>query len=95
MFGSVRLAHRPSNPQTKYAIKSIKRDRVEANLALLEQELNILLSVDHPSIVKFYECFLDHKYVHLVMEHCEDGDLAAKVLKRKIIPENEARTIIK
>ena len=63
---------------------------MEANLSLLEQELNILLSVDHPYIVKFYECFLDHKYVHLVMEHCEGGDLAAKILSRQKIPESEA-----
>jgi calcium-dependent protein kinase len=42
---------------------------------LFEQELGILLSVDHPYIVKFYEAFLDHKYVHLVMELCHGGEL--------------------
>ena len=35
----------------------------------LEQELDILLKVDHPNIVNFYEVYLDHKYVHLVMEY--------------------------
>ena len=69
--------------------------KVEADLALLEQELNILLSVDHPNIVKFYEAFLDHKYVHLVMEHCNGGDLAGKILEIKTFKEVDAKKIIK
>jgi len=67
---------------------------VEANLKLLEQELNILLSVDHPYIVKFYEAFLDHKYVHLVMEYCNGGDLSDKLLKIKKFREKDAKKII-
>ena len=29
------------------------------------------------------------------MEHCDGGDLAAKVLRNKIIPEQEAKTIVR
>ena len=61
-----------------YAIKSISRIKLEesiSNVRDLEHELNILLQVDHPYICKFYEAFLDHKYVHLVMEFCNGGDL--------------------
>ena len=68
---------------------------MEANLALLEQELNILLSVDHPYIVKFYEAFLDHKYVHFVMEFCNGGDLADKLMKIQRFRETDAKRIIK
>ena len=42
---------------------------------LLEAELDILLAVDHPHICTFYEAYLDHKYVHLVMEYCSGGEL--------------------
>lgn len=69
-FGVARQAHKLGNPDKKYAIKSIPRKKVEKDLNLLESELKILLQVDHPYIVKFYEAFLDHKYVHLVMELC-------------------------
>ena len=35
-FGAVRLAHKPGNPDKKFAVKSIPREKVEAELALLE-----------------------------------------------------------
>ena len=94
-FGTARLAHKVGNPAKKFAIKSLPRKKVEADLALLEQELNILLSVDHPHIVKFYEAFLDHKYVHLVMEYCNGGELFERLLKIERFGEAEAKRIIK
>ena len=69
-FGTARLAHKTGNVEKKFAIKSIARKKVEADLNLLEAELDILLAVDHPHICTFYEAYLDHKYVHLVMEYC-------------------------
>lgn len=69
-FGVARQCYKIGVPERKYAVKSIPRKKVEADLMLLESELHILLEVDHPYIVKFYEVFLDHKYVHLVMELC-------------------------
>ena len=74
-FGTARLAHKTGNPEKKYAVKSILRRKVEADLELLEAELQILLAVDHPNICKFYETYLDHKYVHMVMEYCSGGEL--------------------
>ena len=77
-FGTVRLAYKAGKPEKKFAIKSIPREKVEStktNLIDLEQELSILLSVDHPYIAKFYEAYLDNKYIHLVMEYCIGGDL--------------------
>ena len=57
--------------------------------------MNILLSVDHPHIVKFYEAFLDHKYVHLVMEYCNGGELFEKLLEIERFKEPDAKRIIK
>ena len=74
-FGTARLAHKTGNKQKKYAIKSILRKKVEKDLNLLEAELDILLKVDHPNICNFYEAYLDHKYVHMVMEHCSGGEV--------------------
>ena len=79
-FGTVRLAHKPGNPRKKFAVKSLPRKKVEVELHLLEEELKILLSVDHPYIVRFYEAFLDHKYIHLVMEHCNGGELYERLV---------------
>ena len=80
-FGTVRLASKMGNSAKKFAIKSIKRRKVEKDLQLLEAELKILLAVDHPQIANFYEAYLDHKYVHMVMEHCPGGELYTKLVK--------------
>ena len=70
-FRTARLAHKTGNNHKRYAIKSILRKKVEKDLNLLEAELDILLKVDHPNICNFYEAYLDHKYVHMVMEYCQ------------------------
>ena len=74
-FGTVRVASKITNPAVKFAIKSVPRQKIEEDMELLEQELSILLSVDHPNIVKFLEAYLDKKYVHFVMELCHGGEL--------------------
>lgn len=74
-FGTVRLARPFSNPLKIYAIKSIPREKIESEIQLLEQELLIMMEVDHPNIIKFYECYKDKKYYHIVMEYCEGGEL--------------------
>ena len=35
---------------------------------LLNSEIQIVLEMDHPNIVKFYQCVYDNKYVNIVME---------------------------
>ena len=97
-FGTVRLGYKTNNPQKKYAIKSILRVNIEksrTNLIDLEHELNILISVDHPYICRFYEVYLDHMYVHLVMEYCEGGDVYEKLKAKVTFKEDEAKKIVK
>ena len=94
-FGTARLASKLANPAVKFAIKSIPRVRIEQDTDMFEQELGILLSVDHPNIVKFYEAFLDHKYVHLVMELCHGGELFQRLIQIKTFSEDQTRSIIK
>ena len=38
-------------------------------------EVSVLLSLDHPNIVEFFETYEDKKYLFLVMEHCTGGEL--------------------
>ena len=54
-----------------------------------------MLSVDHPYIAKFYEAFLDHEYVHLVVEYCEGGDLCTKLEKIGKFQEKDVKSIVK
>jgi len=79
-FGTVRIAHRTTDPQVKYAVKSILLENVKDNVKFLDEELMILKQVDHPNIVKFYESYMDHRYVHIVMELANGGELFDKIV---------------
>jgi calcium-dependent protein kinase len=81
-FGTVRLASPWSNPKKVYAIKNIPREKVEEEISMLEQELLILMEVDHPNIIKFYETYRDDKYYRIVMEYCNGGELFEHLTKR-------------
>jgi serine/threonine protein kinase len=62
---------------------------------LLKQELSILLAVDHPNIVKLNEIYLDHKYIHLVTELLEGGEVNPEVMPEKRFNEATAAKIVR
>jgi calcium-dependent protein kinase len=37
--------------------------------------------VDHPNIIKFHETYIDYRYVHIVMELAEGGELFEKIVE--------------
>lgn len=50
-YGIVRLAQKHSHPKKRFAVKSIPRSTIKTDIHLLEQELDILKSADHPNII--------------------------------------------
>ena len=93
-FGTVRTATLKSDPQVTYAIKSILRENIAKDIRLLEEELAILQQVDHPNIVKFDQCYIDHRYVHIVMEHCRGGELFDRIVAAQRFSERHAADIM-
>lgn len=94
----MRVAHKTKNPEVNFAVKSIRRESFETEKASegeIIQELMILLSVDHPNIVKLYEIYLDHKYLHLVTELLEGGPISPESMPSKRYSEFEAAKIIR
>lgn len=77
----MRIAHRITDPFVKYAVKSILKESVKKDVKLLEEELAILSQVDHPNIIKFHETYIDFRYVHIVMELAEGGELFEKIVE--------------
>ncbi|KAJ2357850.1 Serine/threonine-protein kinase, partial [Coemansia sp. RSA 2618] len=66
------------------AVKSVVRSSLTRRLLEnLETEINILRTVRHPSIVELQDCLKSRNHIHLVMEYCSLGDLAAYMRKRK------------
>ena len=76
-FGTVRKAYRreEKNKRKYFAIKSIsKKNLNEKDFEGLVKEVDIISSLDHPNIIKFYETYHDKFYFHLVMELCKGKD---------------------
>ncbi len=76
---------------TVYRVKNIKTGEIRAckqvsklNIKKLEQferEINILVHVDHPNIIKLYDIFESKHSYYLVMEECKGGELFDKIVE--------------
>ena len=91
----MRIAHRITDPQVKYAVKSILKDNIKKDVKLLEEELGILTQVDHPNIIKFHETYIDYRYVHIVMELAEGGELFEKIVEMHKFTEAQAASLMR
>ena len=45
----------------------------------------LLIDLDHPNIVKYYETFEDSKYIYIVMEYCSGGELFDQLLEGNVL----------
>ena len=83
-FGTVRTAYRryEKPPHKLYAVKSMSKKHLsEKDLKDLTKEVDIISSLDHPSVIKFYETYHDQFYFHIVTELCRGKDLLGKLLE--------------
>ena len=93
-FGTVRKAYRreEKNKRQYYAIKSIsKKNLDEKDFEGLVKEVDIISSLDHPNIIKFYETYHDKFYFHLVMELCRGRDSFNQIV---IIEKCEEKKVV-
>ena len=82
-FGKVRLCLDRQCKCFKYAIKTLKKDYFNKhNLESIVREVDILRSLDHPNIVKYFETYEEEHYIHIVMEYIP-GDNLFKVITNK------------
>ena len=89
-FGIVRKAVHKNNPDMIVAIKTIHKNSKVFDIQLLLREINILKSIDHPNIIKFYEFFEEQTEIHIVMEFCSGGELFEKIVDKGKFTEKEA-----
>ena len=94
-FGTVKLAYFQDDPTKAYAVKSIDKTRLSpTQIESLSREIDILSTVDHPNIIRYYEIYMDTRYFHIVMEHLSGGDLLAGVSRKKNYNEKDIALII-
>ena len=81
-----------------YCCKEILKCKV-ADLSKFKNEINVLSKVDHPNIIRLYEIFEDERYISLIMEYCQGGELFTKINdlaeKDQSFSEKEAVKIFK
>ena len=78
-FGKVFLTFNKHNVEHQVAIKVMNKKKLENHLEAIQEEVRILTRLDHPNIVKYYETYIDEKYIYLVMEYIGGGELFDKI----------------
>ncbi|OMJ73196.1 hypothetical protein SteCoe_28171 [Stentor coeruleus] len=76
------------------SVEKIKTSNNKDNLNLVK-EFNTLKKLDHPNIVKVFECYEDSTYMHTVLEHLPGGQLIDYLIKSNMLSEQIAARIMK
>lgn len=78
------------------AVKIINKIELKASvLDMIYRELNYMKRMKHPYIVKVYNSFEDVKYIYIVMEYFEGGDLSDYISSHpKNVSDHDAAVIL-
>ena len=96
-YGYVRLALHKATKQER-AVKSIEKFRFSiknTSSTNFYREFEILRKIDHPNILKAFECFEDKSYLHLVTEYIPGGYLIDYIITNRYFSEEMAANIMK
>ena len=61
------------------ACKQLSKSNL-SNLKKFEKEIELLIKTDHPNIIKLYEVFEDDRFIYLIMEKCNGGELFDRII---------------
>ena len=78
------------------ALKFIRKDSITTakKIKMLENEKNILFSIDHEKLVDLYYTFETKNYIVFGLEYCPNGNLYTFLQKMKTVSEEDAKFII-
>ena len=75
------------------ACKQLAKARI-ADTDKFKLEIDLMIQMDHPNIIKLYEVFEDNRYIYLIMEECVGGELfeiiITRIQSKKLFSEKEA-----
>ena len=93
--GSYGSVYKVIQRKTNYlrAVKAIKKKNVDKNEFL--NEIEVLKTVDHPNIIKLFDCYFDRNFYYMVEEYCSGGDLFDYIQEEKCFNEKKAKIIFK
>ena len=82
----------------KYAVKRFERrlgDSQRADNDGLQQEISVLMSVNHPNVLCLKDTFDESDGVYLVLELAPEGELFNWIVAKQKLTENETRKVFK
>lgn len=91
--GGVRLAHGRGRCARTFAVKSFalsNKSKQGKWMNKLVVELEIMLTVDHPHVVRLFDVYETASQLHFVMEHAEGGELFDRLVERRSFSERDA-----
>jgi len=94
-FASVYLCVEKSSG-TRYAVKKFEKRHgpgEKSRIEGLQQEIAVLMSVSHPSLLCLKDTFEEEDGVYLVLELAPEGDLFNLVVMKQKLSEDEARKV--
>ncbi|KAF9905949.1 hypothetical protein EC991_001190 [Linnemannia zychae] len=97
--GNFATVYKATNRSTGvvYAVKEVKKNetfnaKVEASL---EREIGILMSIDHPNLLRICKVFNEESHYYVVTELAHDGELFDQIIDKQKFTESEARHIFR
>ena len=80
----------------KVAIKCLDKAKINQRSAKqkVQKEIDIHKRLVHPNIARFFEVFHNEKYIFMVMEFAENGDLFGQIRQSGVLSEGQSKEII-
>ena len=92
-FGCVKRVHHKDLNEDR-ALKIIKRTSVSIESDFWN-EIAMLKAIDHPNVLKYFECYVDEHNYYIVTEYCPGGELLAAIVKERGINDWQAAYVMK
>ena len=67
------------NTGVLYACKEMQKKKL-TDIEGFTREINIMIKLDHPNIIKLYEVYENETYVYIIMELCTGGELFDRII---------------
>jgi len=93
-FSQVNLGIERANGQ-RVAVKIVKKSAVSHKPEMLKNEVDILLALDHPFIIKLLDLFDTSDTLYLVMELVTGGELFDRIVAREQYSEQDAKEVMR
>ncbi|XP_049865960.1 serine/threonine-protein kinase Nek8-like [Pectinophora gossypiella] len=91
-YGNVYLCEKPKNDNQLTIVKDIQLNiKIQDHKLDIANEVKILSSMNHPNIIKFYDCYYTDNNVMISMEYATSGNLAEYMYQKypKLIKQEE------